>query len=64
MQMIENNFQIYSEAEKLCVLITTGAMNPCHRGHVKMMSLAKEEVEKHGWTCIGGVLSPSHDLYV
>jgi len=39
-------------------------MNPCHKGHVRMMQLAKDAVEAHGYTCIGGVLSPSHDKYV
>jgi hypothetical protein len=29
-----------------------------------MMELAKSTVEMYGWTVIGGVLSPSHELYV
>ena len=39
-------------------------MNPCHKGHLSMMELAKENVEAEGWTVIGGILSPSHDKYV
>jgi len=64
MKLIETNFLLKQDADKMCVLITTGGMNPCHKGHVCMMQLAKDAVEAHGYTCIGGVLSPSHDKYV
>jgi len=51
--------------KKLCVLLTTGAMNPVHRGHVAMLQRAKDALEtKHGFLVAGGFLSPSHDLYV
>jgi len=51
--------------KKLCVLLTTGAMNPAHRGHVAMLTHAKNTLEtKHGFLVVGGFLSPSHDLYV
>jgi len=51
--------------KKLCVLLTTGAMNPVHRGHVAMMTHAKDALELfHGFVVVGGFISPSHDLYV
>ena len=43
------------------MLLTTGAMNPVHIGHIKMMELAKQTVEADGWTVVQGILSPSHD---
>jgi predicted NAD-dependent protein-ADP-ribosyltransferase YbiA (DUF1768 family) len=52
-------------ARKRCVLLTTGAMNPVHHGHLAMFTHAKKVLERdHGFTVLGGFLSPSHDLYV
>merc|ERR1719491_2780878 len=40
-------------------------MNPVHRGHVSMLTHAKDALETfHGFVVMGGFLSPSHDLYV
>mmetsp|Transcript_7575 Transcript_7575/g.10736 ORF Transcript_7575/g.10736 Transcript_7575/m.10736 type:complete len:131 (+) Transcript_7575:28-420(+) len=47
-----------------CVLLSTGALCPIHRGHVDIMVRAKKAMEKHGYHVLGGWLSPSHDLYV
>lgn len=50
---------------KLCVLLTTGAMNPIHRGHIAMLTHAKLALERHhGFTVVAGYVSPSHDRYV
>jgi len=50
---------------KLCVLLTTGAMNPIHRGHTAMVTQAKFSLERHhGFTVVAGYVSPSHDSYV
>ena len=49
---------------KLCVLVTTGAMNPVHRGHVHMLSAARTTIEAEGWHVLAGFISPSHELYV
>lgn len=46
------------------VLLTTGGFDPLHEGHIKMMELAKKELEKKGYNIIGGYFSPSHDSYV
>jgi len=47
------------------VLLTTGAMNPVHHGHVAMMNSAKEVLQQeHGITVLAGFISPSHDMYV
>lgn len=50
---------------KYCVLLTTGAMNPVHRGHVDMVVRAKASLEnEYGYTVLAGWISPSHDTYV
>jgi len=46
------------------VLLTTGAMNPVHKGHVQMLHQARERLESEGFAVIGAWLSPSHDGYV
>ncbi|RDH76898.1 hypothetical protein DVS77_18875 [Mycolicibacterium moriokaense] len=48
-----------------CVLLSTGALNPVHVGHVAMFDKAKHALETHfGFEVVGGFLSPSHDLYL
>jgi nicotinic acid mononucleotide adenylyltransferase len=48
-----------------CVLLTTGALNPVHLGHVAMFERAKNCLESdHGLDVVGGYLSPSHDAYL
>lgn len=46
------------------VLLGTGALNPIHNGHIKMMELARVSLQSRGYDVIGGFLSPSSDLYV
>ncbi len=46
------------------VLLTTGAFNPVHSGHVQLMESARAELEARGYFVAGGYLSPSHDSYV
>jgi nicotinic acid mononucleotide adenylyltransferase len=46
------------------VLLTTGGMNPVHRGHVSMLNQAASRLERAGYDVVGAWLSPSHDLYV
>jgi len=43
---------------KCCVLVTTGAMNPIHRGHVNMLFAAKDTMEAAGWHVISGFKLP------
>lgn len=48
-----------------CVLLTTGALNPIHRGHVAMFDRARDVLEsEYGIDVVGGFLSPSHDTYL
>ena len=48
-----------------CVLLTTGALNPIHRGHVTMFDRARDTLEsEYGFDVVGGFLSPSHDTYL
>ena len=48
-----------------CVLLTTGALNPIHRGHVAMFDRARDALEsEYGLDVVGGFLSPSHDTYL
>ena len=48
-----------------CVLLTTGALNPIHRGHVAMFDHARDVLEaEYGLDVVGGFLSPSHDTYL
>ena len=46
------------------VLLTTGSFSPLHRGHLKMMELARERLEAAGRRVAGGYFSLSHDQYV
>lgn len=48
-----------------CVLLTTGALNPVHLGHVAMFDRARDTLEsEYGFAVVGGFLSPSHDAYL
>lgn len=51
-------------ARPVAVLLTTGAFNPPHLGHVQLMNSARAELELRGYHVAGGYLSPSHDAYV
>ena len=48
------------------ILLTTGALNPIHLGHVDVMESAKIEIEKtyKNIKVIAGFMSPSHDNYL
>ena len=49
----------------MVVLLTTGAMNPVHLGHVSALERAAAHLESaHGYAVVGAFLSPSHDLYL
>lgn len=61
---IEKNLSLPRRARR-CVLLTTGALNPVHRGHVAMFDKAKANLEaEFGLEVVGGFLSPSHDQYL
>lgn len=46
------------------VLLSSGAYNPLHIGHIKMLDLAKEELIKKGFEVIGGYFSFAGNDYV
>eukprot|EP00965_Chrysotila_dentata_P255424 6212220-Pleurochrysis_carterae.AAC.3 len=46
------------------VLLTTGAMNPLHQGHIVMLHQACDRLEADGIAVLGAFLSPSHDNYI
>ena len=64
------------ERKRYCVVLSTGAMNPLHRGHVHMLEAAKACLESQPpvtdsttgtadtWKVLAGWISPSHQLYV
>ena len=53
-----------STGRPLAVLVSTGAMNPMHAGHVQMLHQAAARLEAEGHAVIGAWASPSHDAYV
>jgi len=46
------------------LVVTTGGMNPPHRGHIALLHQAIKRLEQEGFCVLGAWLSPSHDLYV
>eukprot|EP00811_Abedinium_folium_P033655 NODE_6602_length_1656_cov_6.485939.p1 GENE.NODE_6602_length_1656_cov_6.485939~~NODE_6602_length_1656_cov_6.485939.p1 ORF type:complete len:439 (+),score=129.48 NODE_6602_length_1656_cov_6.485939:84-1319(+) len=46
------------------VVLTTGGMNPLHRGHVQLLHQARWRLEAEGYGIVGMWLSPSHDTYL
>lgn len=64
LEKIERNLARPSRGQR-CVLLTTGALNPVHLGHVAMFDRARDGLEsEHGFDVVGGFLSPSHDAYL
>jgi nicotinic acid mononucleotide adenylyltransferase len=49
---------------KKAILLTTGAMNPAHRGHAAMLVSARDRLRAAGWSVERTILSPSHDRYL
>lgn len=52
------------QAGSLVVLFTTGGFCPVHDGHLRMMELAKTELEGRGDLVLGGYFCPDHDFYL
>jgi nicotinic acid mononucleotide adenylyltransferase len=51
-------------ARGYAVLLSTGAFAPVHDGHLGMLEIARDQLERCGYRVLGGYLSPSHDHYV
>lgn len=50
--------------ENPAVLYATGAFGPLHDGHISMMEVARERVEREGFNVVGGWFGLSHESYV
>eukprot|EP01084_Bolivina_argentea_P106300 190255_1 len=68
---LNKNLMMYLSHKRkytFAVLLTTGALNPIHWGHVDIMEAAKIELEKvmkrKKIRIIAGFMSPSHDSYL
>ena len=62
MAKLESNIEA-STVKPLAVLLTTGAMNPVHLGHVELLHRAAVALSSRFFV-VGAYLSPSHDLYL
>lgn len=45
------------------VLVATGSFNPPTYMHLRMFELAKDELERRGYSVLGGYMSPVNDAY-
>lgn len=51
-------------ASRGVVLVATGAFSPFHSGHIRMLDLAKRNLESQGVAVAGAYIHPDHDAYV
>lgn len=51
-------------AKKPCVMIMPGSFCPPHDGHIEVMNVAKEALERRGFDVIAGYMSPGSDSYI
>lgn len=49
---------------RLVALVSTGAFDPVHEGHIAMMAAAKRHLESRGDAVVAAYLAPDHDGYV
>lgn len=63
-QVIDGNVVKSDGKRPPCVLVTTGALNPVHLGHLEMLERAKRTMEENGYEVLAGWISPSHEGYV
>eukprot|EP00927_Polykrikos_kofoidii_P035842 TRINITY_DN30352_c0_g1_i1.p1 TRINITY_DN30352_c0_g1~~TRINITY_DN30352_c0_g1_i1.p1 ORF type:complete len:277 (+),score=48.08 TRINITY_DN30352_c0_g1_i1:113-943(+) len=60
----KNLRECISSPKGYAVILTTGGMNPLHRGHVQLLHQARQRLEEEGYGVVAMWLSPSHDAYV
>lgn len=59
-----SKFRPFNPAAREAVILTTGAMNPIHLGHVAMLHTAADRLRREGYDVVRAYVSPSHDGYV
>lgn len=60
-----SQYKSFFDTQTAAILITTGAMNPMHIGHVDMLARARRMLEnEYNFIVLGGVISPSQGGYV
>mmetsp|Transcript_90768 Transcript_90768/g.143449 ORF Transcript_90768/g.143449 Transcript_90768/m.143449 type:complete len:257 (+) Transcript_90768:55-825(+) len=64
MNSIRSTWNSPLEAKDVAVILTTGAMNPAHRGHAQLLHQAAARLSEAGYHVAGAYLSPTHDGYV
>ena len=64
MRKMLNYMVAQPDKRKYAVVVTTGAMNPVHKGHIDLIDQAKLRLWYAGYKVIGAWLSPSHDFYL
>jgi len=57
------DLELAATSEQPVILLTTGSFAPFHEGHWGMLEAARAACLAHGWTPIGGFVSPSHESY-
>mmetsp|Transcript_14315 Transcript_14315/g.42934 ORF Transcript_14315/g.42934 Transcript_14315/m.42934 type:complete len:508 (+) Transcript_14315:926-2449(+) len=50
--------------ETKVLLVASGAYNPIHKMHLRMLYLARQFLERAGMEVVGGIISPSHATLV
>ena len=63
-EMLKFKESIVGRKPKTAVVLTTGAMNPVHKGHISLINQAKLRLYDAGYEVVGVWLSPSQDSYL
>ena len=61
---IKNSYDKDKKDVKNVILLTTGALNPVHKGHINNLKLAQDCLESKGFVVEKIYLSPSSDIYL
>ena len=61
---IKNSYDKDKKDVKNVILLTTGALNPVHKGHINSLKLAQDYLENKGFVVEKIYLSPSSDIYL
>lgn len=64
MNSIRSSWPSTPAAQNVAVILSTGAMNPAHRGHAQLLHQAADRLSKAGYKVAGAYISPTHDSYV